>query len=150
MRDGARKDEAAESVPQLAGVAEGGQEGSHGRGRESEASEDRRPHEPDLPESPDDARGEAERDQPAPRRQGHGPASDLVEVDLESGEEEEKGQAEKSEEAEDPCAARYPQAVWPHENPQEDFHDDDGKAKADGELRDEGRRHRDHRDDEQR
>jgi hypothetical protein len=31
-----------------------------------------------------------------------------------------------------------------------DFDDDDGKTKTDRELRDERRRHRDHRDDEQR
>jgi hypothetical protein len=40
--------------------------------------------------------------------------------------------------------------VGSHENPQEDFDDDDGKTKADRELRNEGRRYRDHRDDEQR
>jgi hypothetical protein len=75
---------------------------------------------------------------------------DLVEVDLESGEEEEKGQAEQTEEAQDPGAARYPQAVGPHHDAQDDFDDDDGKAKADGKLGDERRRHRDDRDDEQR
>jgi hypothetical protein len=93
---------------------------------------------------------EGEGDHPAARGEGHGPAPDLVEVDLESCKKEEKGQAEQTEEAQDPRAARYPQAVGPHHDAQDDFDDDDGKAKADGELGDERGGHRDHRDDEQR
>ena len=64
--------------------------------------------------------------------------------------EEEKGEAEQTEEAQDSCAARDPQAVGAHHAPKDDLDDDDGKAKADGKLRNEGSRHRDHRDNEQR